>query len=272
MDKTVSLHYKTPCAIPFYFSIAKKPHNCNMPYIICHERMIKMQTPVFYTPGGSAALDVAKHLLETRGCRFTVTPEKAVTHLLLGVPAKEIPEAALEALPPDITVIGGRLDLPALSGYRKLDLLEDPFYLAENADITARCAIRLAAEKLPVTYKGLPVLVAGWGRIGKCLARLLKHLDAEVWVLPRQDKDRAMLAALGYGVGSKENLSGYRIVFNTADNCRLQNIPRACLKVDLASVPGICDADVIWARGLPGTLAPESSGKLIAETVLRLLK
>jgi len=29
--------------------------------------------------------------------------------------------------------------------------------------------------------------------------------------------------------------------------------------------------DVIWARGLPGKEAPESSGELIARTVLRLI-
>ena len=43
-----------------------------------------------------------------------------------------------------------------------------------------------------------------------------------------------------------------------------------CVKIDLASKPGIEDEDVIIARGLPGIHFPESSGKLIADTLLRL--
>jgi len=49
-------------------------------------------------------------------------------------------------------------------------------------------------------------------------------------------------------------------------NCR-----ETCLKIDLASVKGIQDTHVIWARGLPGKDTPGSSGKLIAKTVIRLL-
>ena len=45
-----------------------------------------------------------------------------------------------------------------------------------------------------------------------------------------------------------------------------------CFEVlmDLASSPGIDGENVLWARGLPGKIAPESSGELIAKTVMRL--
>jgi hypothetical protein len=52
----------------------------------------------------------------------------------------------------------------------------------------------------------------------------------------------------------------------------LSECPGKALKIDLASQPGIGGNDVIWARGLPGKNAPESSGKLIAQTVLRKLE
>ena len=42
--------------------------------------------------------------------------------------------------------------------------------------------------------------------------------------------------------------------------------------IDLASEPGMQGKSVIPARGLPGKYAPESSGKLIADTILRVLK
>ena len=46
----------------------------------------------------------------------------------------------------------------------------------------------------------------------------------------------------------------------------------SCLKIDLASTLGIAGTHVIWARGLPGKDAPESSGKLIAKTAVRLIE
>ena len=44
------------------------------------------------------------------------------------------------------------------------------------------------------------------------------------------------------------------------------------LLVDLASRRGMEDPRALWARGLPGKLAPLSSGRLIAQTVCRLWK
>ena len=62
------------------------------------------------------------------------------------------------------------------------------------------------------------------------------------------------------------------MIFNTVPALVLPDAPADALKIDLASKPGIGGTDVLWARGLPGKFAPESAGKLIAQTVLRLLK
>ena len=45
-----------------------------------------------------------------------------------------------------------------------------------------------------------------------------------------------------------------------------------CIKIELASAPGIECEDVVIARGLPGSYAPISSGRLIAETILKRCK
>ena len=182
-------------------------------------------------------------------------------------------ESILASLPGGLTVIGGNLEHPSLTRYPRIDLLKDPYYIAENADITAHCALKLALSKLPVTLKGQPVLVIGWGRIGKCLAKLLCAMGAEVAVYARKEADRATLAALGYL--PKQALDGYRIIFNTAPAPVISQEEAAlcrsdCLKIDLASEVGIAGDDVLWARGLPGKDAPESSGRLIARTILRL--
>lgn len=44
------------------------------------------------------------------------------------------------------------------------------------------------------------------------------------------------------------------------------------LKIELASLSGIEGDDVVKANGLPGIMAPESAGKLMADTILRLIE
>lgn len=171
----------------------------------------------------------------------------------------------------DTIVIGGNLSHPCPC----IDLLQDPFYLAENARITAYCAIKYAIANLPVTIYDCDMLILGWGRIGKCLSQLLRNLGANVTVYARKPVDRAALASLGYNTTNHlEDVQQYRVIFNTAPT---PLVPASALapeqvKIDLASSRGIDGEDVIWARGLPGRDAPETSGKLIAKTIHRLRK
>lgn len=241
-----------------------------------------MKQRLFFAAGDSNALKIAAEELEMRGVSITKAPSLDVTHLLLPVPCK-IEEGELrdllKQLPKEMTVMGGALDRAALAGYRCVDLLEDEHYLAENAMITADCAIRVAAEHMSVTWQRCPVLIIGWGRIGKCLGQLLKALGAEVSIAARKETDRSMIAALGC---EAENISRldyilrrYRVIFNTVpypvlSEEQVAHCRKDCVKIELASRAGIVGDDVVSARGLPGKLAPESSGRLIARTVLRL--
>lgn len=238
--------------------------------------------------GQTDALQYAVAELKRRGCQVCTTPNGKITHMLLPVPSftpdGTVPgcgalEDVLSKLPKDIIIMGGNLQRPQLKEYTTIDLLQDPLYLAENAAITAHCAIRIAMDILPCTLQNCPVLVVGWGRIGKALADLLKKLGANVSVAVRKESDRAMLLALGYDseilTPPAYGLARYRLIFNTVPamvlpEAWLEYCQPDCLKIDLASVPGIGGADVVWARGLPNKYAPETSGALIARTVLRL--
>ncbi|MBQ9843577.1 MAG: NAD(P)-binding domain-containing protein [Oscillospiraceae bacterium] len=162
-----------------------------------------------------------------------------------------------------------------------MDLLRDPTYLARNAAITAYCALRLAMMELPVMLRGCRVLIIGWGRIAKCLAALLWALEADVTVAARREADRAMACALGYRAEAITNLddtlNDYRLIFNTVpapvlSENQVELCRQGCLRIDLASAEGIGGSHKIWARGLPGKDAPESSGILIAKTIIRLLE
>lgn len=235
-----------------------------------------MVDSIFCTAGDSQALSFAIQRLKASGIEFTSLSDPRATHLLLPVPSLDA-EGNIrgggklqDIMPPGICVIGG--NLPALPN--AMDLMQDPAYVAENAYITAHCAVRMLMEKLPTALRGCPILVIGWGRIGKCLAALLKGLEAKVTVAARKESDRAILRALGYQSTEIADIQAgnYRVIFNTAPTMLFPDIPGQCIKIDLASSPGLGGPDVIHARGLPGKDAPEASGELIARTILRLIR
>ena len=242
-----------------------------------------MNELIFYCAGSSRALYYAAAFLMEEGAIFLPCPDHTVTHLLLPIPSFEADGSIkgggdlteiLARLPKTVTVIGGNLTRPELAEYETLDLLEDPWYLARNASITAHCALELALAKLPITLEKCPVLIVGWGRIGKCLAKLLHGLGACVTVAARKESRRVMIDALGYQSCAIEDIrtEKYRLIINTVPAMVLPAAPGTALKMDLASVPGIGGKDVMQARGLPGKLAPESSGTLIAQTITQWIK
>lgn len=237
---------------------------------------------IIYAAGYSPAMSYCIQKLKMAGFTLIAEPSMQVTHLLLPVPSFA-PDGRivgggnlstlLTHLPKNITVIGGNLDRPELDYYESVDLLTDSTYLAQNAQITAHCAVKLAMNQLPAILDGCKALVIGWGRIGKCLAGLLRQMGAQVTVCARKEADRSILQALGYVATDCEqvDLSAYRVIFNTAPTMLFPDCPGDGLKIDLASRLGLGSEDVIWARGLPGKDAPESSGSLIAQRVIPIL-
>lgn len=247
-----------------------------------------MNNRQFYIATHTETLRHASKFLADHGCTIAEIPGPDVTHLLLPVPSFDSDgrlkgsgnlETILSRLPENVTVFGGNLGTPLLEDYKKVDFLQEPRYLAENAAITAECALRVATEQLPTVLQGAQVLILGWGRIGKCLGQLLKAIGAEVTIAARKESDQAMIGTLGYRACDSCNLGPglmrYRIIFNTVPatvlgGAQVVHCRPDCVKIDLASAPGIGGSGVIYARGLPGKMVPEASGRLIAQTALRL--
>lgn len=229
-----------------------------------------MQDICVYIPEMTPALHFAAAQLKEWGISIVALPCQDVTHVLLSIPTKRVPEP--RTLPDSITVFGGNL---GETPYKSIDLLQDEEYLAQNAAITAHCAIKVALQHMAFTLAGCKALIIGWGRISKCLAPLLKAMGADVTIATRNTADRAILAATGFGVVDTGAIDAetYRLIFNTAPASVLdgEKADRNAVLIDLASQKGISGDNVIWARGLPGKEAPESSGILIARTVLRYL-
>ena len=233
--------------------------------------------------GSSPALPYAGEILSRAGVEVVQEPSADTAVVLLPVPSFDDQgnikgggslESILQKLPKNVLILGGILNHPACQDYVTVDFLQDSDYVAQNAAITAHCAIREAMERLSVTLEGQSVLVIGWGRIGKCLARLLRGLDARVTIAARKESDRAMATALGYTTIDLVEIQSrdYRLIYNTAPAPILPEEDSPALKIDLASRKGMGGKDVVWARGLPGKDTPESSGALIARRVLSILK
>lgn len=248
-----------------------------------------MDKILLYPIGISERCRFAAELLQKAGFALIDHPSPDITHILLDIPSfqKEglLQDGSdftklLSMLPKTITVIGGNLDIPALKMYKTLDLLQDPYYLAKNAAITAACALQATAPYIKTTFQESTVLILGWGRIGKHLAKLFSSLGSNVIVAARKESDRAMLETMGYQAIDFSQISkvlhNCSILYNTVPDLpmakdMLKHWPGG-IAIDLASYPGMQADNVIPARGLPGKYAPESAGKLIAETVLRNLK
>lgn len=225
-----------------------------------------MNKITFYNAGTSQANDFAVAELKRLGYTFcTADHINEATHILMDTPsAQELPSGTNRSA----VVIGGNISFNGC-----LDLLQDPEYIAQNAMLTAHCAVKIAIRENNRILAEQKFLIIGWGRIGKCLAQLLKSMGCPVTVAVRKESDHALLGALGYEccMITEIDASRYDIIFNTAPALIIDNYNAAAIVYDLASTPGIVGNNVIGARGLPKKEAPASSGKLIAKTIHRLL-
>ena len=194
---------------------------------------------------------------------------------------------------PKQLLLAGQIDAAQRREAEELGLdLEDYFLREEltvaNAAVTAEAALQVAMEHLGRTLLGMNCLVLGFGRIGKLLAYRLHGLGARVTVAARKPSDLAWIRAYGWRQLETCRLSGklggFGAVFNTVpapvlNRALLEELPKDCLCVDLATVRGIdpeAAADLglteLWARGLPGKLAPITAAEAVWDAVRYILK
>ncbi len=199
----------------------------------------------------------------------------------------------LDGITPSALVFGGQikndlanaLDDKSIKFY---DYLKREELAIRNAIPTAEGAIKIAIEETPITINGSSCLVLGYGRIGKILSKMLSGLGANVTVEARKYADLAMIEGHGFeplAIGKlKSSIDKFDIIFNTIptmilNNDILKSINKNALVIDLSSKPGGVDFEtakalglhVIWALGLPGKIAPVSSGGIIKDTIMNIL-
>ena len=170
-----------------------------------------------------------------------------------------------------------------------IDIMKREELAVLNTIATAEGTIQIAIESTNKIIHGSEVLILGFGRIGKVLARKLAGLSAKVTCAARKDEDLAWIQAYGHKATNintiGENLRQYDIIINTVPHIilneeRLQYVKNECLLIDLASNPGGIDKKAVkdnklkfvWALSLPGKVAPTTSAEFIKDTIYNIIK
>lgn len=170
-----------------------------------------------------------------------------------------------------------------------IDLIKREEFAVLNAIATAEGTLQIAMEETQKTVHGSKVLVMGFGRIGKILAKMLDGIGAKVSCEARKDDDIAWIKAYGFEPihlnELNENLSKFDIIINTIpfqilNEERLNLVKKDVVLIDLASNPGGVDRRIakekelklIWALSLPGKVAPITSAEFIKEVLYHVLE
>lgn len=170
-----------------------------------------------------------------------------------------------------------------------IDIMKREELAVLNTIATAEGTIQIAIENTNKILHGSEVLILGFGRIGKVLARKLAGISAKVTCAARKDEDLAWIEAYGHKATNintiGENLRKYDLIINTVPHMilnsdRLEKVNKECLLIDLASNPGGIDKKsakdkkikFVWALSLPGKVAPTTSAEFIKDTINNIIK
>ncbi len=195
----------------------------------------------------------------------------------------------IELLNSTQVLIGGRFDtklstLFAENNIKAIDILAREEFAVLNAISTAEGAIQIAMENSQSTLHNTPILVLGFGRIGKILCKMLDGLGADVYCEARKFSDIAWIKAYGYKpIHLKEldqHLDKFNLFINTIpfvvfDKERIDKMHKDSIFIDLASKPGGIDIEygkekninIILALSLPGKVAQITAATHLKETI-----
>ena len=202
-------------------------------------------------------------------------------------------DEAVSAMKPHSIVVGGNLSKNLRTLFFEHGHFSVDYYIRDELKIkncipTAEGALSIAIEEMPITVAGSKILIIGFGRVGKACAKLFKALESDVSICARNLNAFAWAELYGYKSIDIDkidiSLSEFDLIINTVpakilDKEKLSKINKNTLVIDLASKPGGVDFDnarqlglkTIWALSLPGKVAPVTSGKIIADTILNIL-
>ncbi len=186
--------------------------------------------------------------------------------------------AFLEGLPPETAVLAGLWsDYVRFLPCSFVCYQEDREFAAKNSLLTAEGILYLLLRKTPKSRWAYTYDVIGGGRVGTALVELLRKLGLTVRLVSHSGRDGAVSLESWQKAGDPAD-----VVVNTAtapvitEACVRSWKKRVCV-FDVSSgmrgtEPGAREYNGIAycaAPPLPGLVAPESAGQLLAESFLR---
>lgn len=170
-----------------------------------------------------------------------------------------------------------------------MDLMDREELVVLNAIPTVEGGIQIAMEEMDRTIHNSNIMILGFGRIGKLLAKNLQGLGGNIFVEARNYEDLAWIKSYGYKSLHLNLLKNYLpnmdLVFNTIPSMiltkeNLLELKKETLVIDLASKPGGVDCEnakkmgikVVWALGLPGKVAPQTSAEIMRESIYNIIE
>jgi len=180
------------------------------------------------------------------------------------------------------------IEAASLRNIKIIDYMEDEKVKIRNAQLTAEGTVEIAINRTKHSIWGSEILVCGYGRIGKFVAKYLKALGGNVTVTSRNDDTLTEAVLNRYNAINTGNIADkieeYHLIINTVPTMIFnEKLLRKCSPnvkiIDLASAPGGVDfevakylkIDAISALSLPGKTAPETAAKIITNSILEKL-
>jgi dipicolinate synthase subunit A len=168
------------------------------------------------------------------------------------------------------------------------NILENETFIVKNAYLTAEGALAYVILNTESTIRQMPVLVMGYGRVGKSVTKLLKDNYSIVSVATDDPTEYAIASIFSDNVytleGGKEHISEFSAVINTVpklilEEDTLRHADQSCFFLDLASAPGGIDPGAavalglkfLHAQGVPGKVCPKTAGMYIKDVILMCL-
>lgn len=200
----------------------------------------------------------------------------------------------IKLIPRDCIVFGGKMppqikDQLESLGISCVDYFDNKAYIWKNADITAEGAVFQIMKELDISLSDSKILICGYGRIGKCLAKKLASLGSEVTVAARKEED-IMLASVYGGIGvdkldyCREGIFDvsrrYDVILNTVPawifDANNKELLTDSIYIELASSPFGGEVEFmrknckkyIMSSGLPGKYAPRSAAKAVFLSII----
>lgn len=173
-------------------------------------------------------------------------------------------------------------------GFRLINYLEREELAVRNAVLTAEGALPVIINELSFSVFGTEILITGFGRIAKILARYLSVMGAHVTAACRKPRDREWARFYGCKTADINDKNQFlsavasaQVILNTVPyrifgDSEVAVMSKGALYIELASEDGISGTvpegvRVITARGLPGKTAPVTAGGIIADTILNII-